>query len=351
MAKVRLVDVARAAGVSQGTASNAFNRPDVVRPEVRARVMECAQRIGYQGADPAARMLRAGKANAVGVVTDCELPYFFNDPYLRLFMEGIAEVCDEHSAGLSLVSSLSDEVAAWTVQTAMVDGFIVDCMEHGHRLIDLALKRNLPFVAADFDAGKGINSVKVDDIEGARLAARHLLDLGHRRIAILSMPFRDDGRVGMVETHRMKEVQYVVTGARMTGYRKAFIEAGLDPDTVPVFETQNDGPTVRAGFEALMAIDPRPTALIGMADVIALGALDLLREQGLAVPHDLSLVGFDGIPDSERSQPPLTTIVQPIKEKGRRAAEMVFDGSTGRQVTLELALAIRGSTAPPRPDR
>ncbi|MGF1623234.1 MAG: substrate-binding domain-containing protein, partial [Alphaproteobacteria bacterium] len=325
-----------------------FNRPEVVRPEVRARVMECAQQIGYEGPDPAARMLRAGKANAVGVVTDTELSYFFNDPYLRLFMEGVAEVCDTHSAGLSLVSSLSDEAAAWTVQTAMVDGFIVDCMEHGHRLIDLALKRKLPFVAADLDAGPGINCVKVDDVEGARLAARHLLDLGHRRLAILSMPFRDDDRVGFVDAARCRDVLYVVTGARMTGYRKAFAEAGLDPELVPVYETQHDAPSIRAGLETLMALDPRPTALIGMADVIALQALDLLRERGIAVPQDVSLVGFDGIADSERSQPPLTTIVQPIREKGRRAAEMVFDGSTGRQVTLPLTLAVRGSTAPPR---
>jgi DNA-binding LacI/PurR family transcriptional regulator len=348
MTKVRLVDLARAAGVSQGTASNVFNRPHVVRPEVRERVLDWAERLGYQGPDPAGRMLRAGKANAVGVVTDTELTYFFRDPYMRLLMEGIAEVCNENSAGLSLVSSLNDQAAAWTVQTAMVDGFIVDCMEHGHRLVDLVLKRNLPFVAADFEAGPGINSVKVDDIGGAALAAGHLLELGHRRIAILSMPFRDDGRIGFVDAARMQTVLYVVTGARMQGYRQAFAAAGLDPDRVPVYETQNDPPTVAAGMEAVMALDPRPTALIGMADVIALRALDDLLNRELKVPDDVSLVGFDGIPESETSVPPLTTIVQPIKEKGRRAAQMVFDGSSGKQVTLDLSLAVRGSTAPPR---
>jgi DNA-binding LacI/PurR family transcriptional regulator len=346
MTKVRLADLARAAGVSQGTASNVFNRPELVRPEVRARVLQWAERLGYLGPDPAARMLRAGKANAVGVVTDTELPYFFRDPYMRQFMEGIAEVCDAHKAGLSLVSSLNDQEAAWTVQTAMVDGFIVDCMEHGHRLVDLVLKRNLPFVAADFNAGPGINAVKVDDAGGAAAAAEHLLSLGHRRIGVLSMPFRDDDRIGPVEPGRLEVALYVVTRARMTGYRRAFAAAGLDPDAVPVFETQNDAPSIDDGVAWLLAREPRPTALVAMSDVIALRALDRLRERGICVPDQMSVVGFDGIPESELSLPPLTTVVQPIREKGR-AAEMVFDGSRGRQVELALSLAIRGTTAPP----
>ena len=347
MKKVRLADLARAAGVSQGTASNVFNKPELVRPEVRDRVLACAARLGYRGPDPAARMLRAGKANAVGVVSDCELTHVFADPYMRQFLEGVAEVCETHSSGLSLVSALGDEAAAWTVQTAMVDGFIVECMEQGHKLVELALQRNLPFAAVGYDPGPGINHVKVDDVAGARQIAEHLLDLGHRRLAVLSMAFRDDEYVGLVPPERHRKMTYVVTQARIAGYRAAFAAAGLDPDTVPIFETQSDAPTTRAGVEALLALEPRPTGLIAMSDVIALHALEMLHERGLKVPDDMSLVGYDGLQESIRSDPPLTTIVQPIKEKGRQAAQMVFDGSVGKQVTLELSLAIRGSTAPP----
>ena len=101
MAKaVKLADVARAAGVSQGTASNAFSRPEIVRPEVRQRVEECAEKLGYGGPDPKGRLLRAGKVNAIGVVVMDNLTYFFSDPFNREFMSGVAEVCDERGAGI-----------------------------------------------------------------------------------------------------------------------------------------------------------------------------------------------------------------------------------------------------------
>src|SRR5690606_36521353 len=113
MRPVRLADVAKAAGVSQGTASNVFNRPDLVRDEVRQRVVATAQALGYAGPDPKGRLLRAGKVNAIGVATAEPLAYFFEDPFARVLMTGISEACDANGAGLSLVSAMSEEKLAW----------------------------------------------------------------------------------------------------------------------------------------------------------------------------------------------------------------------------------------------
>ena len=143
----------RAAGVSQGTASNVFNRPELVRAEVRERVEATAEQLGYAGPDPKGRLLRAGKVHAIGARRLGAPVGLRPRPVRPLFMAGIADVCDERGAGLALVSAFDDqdEAAAWNVQSALVDGFIVHCLEDGARLLDLARRRNLPFVAVDVD--------------------------------------------------------------------------------------------------------------------------------------------------------------------------------------------------------
>ncbi len=122
----KLSDVARAAGVSQGTASNVFNRPDIVSDEIRKRVEASARRLGYTGPDPRGRLLRAGKVNLIGIVSADDTAYAFRDPYMRELMAGIAAECDARGAGMALVAAKHNAEAAWRVQTAVVDGFIVN---------------------------------------------------------------------------------------------------------------------------------------------------------------------------------------------------------------------------------
>ena len=136
----RLSDVAEAAGVSKATASNVFNRPELVREEVRLRVQEMAKRIGYAGPDPKGRLLSAGRVNAIGVATGEPLAYFFDDPYARAMMKGIAEVCDANGIGVSLVSVTEDE-AIWNIRTALVDGLILFCLEGADRLVASSRER------------------------------------------------------------------------------------------------------------------------------------------------------------------------------------------------------------------
>ncbi|MCX5516524.1 LacI family DNA-binding transcriptional regulator [Kaistia algarum] len=342
---IKLSDVAKAAGVSQGTASNAFNRPDIVRREVRERVEAAARTLGYAGPDPKGRLLRAGKVNAIGVATTDPLTYFFDDPYARAVMAEISSACDEQGAGISLVSAASDEKLAWNIQSAIVDGFILFCIEGGSRLVELTRERRLPFVALELETNdESISAIGIDNVAGARLVARHIGELGHRRAAILSLQLAE-GHVGPVDEARIATALYRGTIDRIRGYRAGLAEFGVEPGAIPIFETENDVRSVEAGLDFFFAADPRPTAILAMSDRAALIALDWLRRRGLRVPEDVSVTGFDGVPEGEHSEPPLTTVTQPLKMIGRLAVDTIFEAPEHPQRRmLPVELTLRAST-------
>lgn len=343
---IRLADVARAAGVSHGTASNVFSRPDIVREEVRERVHAAAQKLGYGGPDPKGRLLRAGKVNAIGVATAEPLSYFFDDPFARVVMSGISQACDSTGAGISLVSAVNEEQLAWNIQSALVDGFVVFCIEGGSRLVELTRERRLPFVTLDYGFDdETIATIGIDDAAGARLAARHLAELGHRRFAVLSLQFDENGH-GPASIAKADKAIYSGTRDRLQGYFAELASYGIDTDAIPIYATNNDKVSVEAGLEYLMASAPRPTAILAMSDKIALIALDWLREHGIKVPEDISMVGFDGVPEAANSEPSLTTIAQPMVEMGRMAVGTIlnFDGTIRRE-TLDAKLIVGRSTA------
>ena len=345
---IKLADVAKAAGVSQGTASNAFSRPDIVSLEVQERVKAAAARLGYRGPDPRGRLLRAGKVNAIGVVVMGNLSYFFDDPFNRQFMAGLAEVADARGAGVSLISAANKVQAAWSIETALVDGFIVQCVEDGDRLIELAKRRGLPFVACDLDPGPGASWVMIDDRGGARMAAAHLAGLGHKRFAILALELADDGRIGPVDKARRAEAEYSGTRERLDGYEEALAAAGIDFSTVTVIEAPNDRAGSKAGAALVLDSAPDATAILCMSDVGALSVMAEAERRGLAIPRDLSVVGFDDVPEAAAATPPLTTIAQPIVEKGRTAARLILDSAgTPQHVNMPVHLVVRDTTAPP----
>lgn len=346
---IKLADVAKAAGVSQGTASNVFSRPQIVRQEVRERVRAVAKEMGYKGPDPKGRMLRAGKVNAIGVVTAEPLSYFFNDPYARVLMEGITEACDAGGTGISLVSSQNSDELVWNINSALVDGFVLFCLEGDSRLIELTRERTLPFVALALGfEDESIPAIGVDNVAGAKMVARHVAKLGHRRLAILSLPFIDD-RFGLASMDDVRAAVYSTSSDRIFGYFEGLSEFGIDTADIPILETQNDAETTRAGLDYLFDLDEPPTAILAMSDRIALDTLDWLRQHCIKVPEEVSIAGFDGVPEAALSDPPLTTVEQPIAEIGRRAVRMILDGGApGHREVLDVKLIVRGSTAPPK---
>jgi DNA-binding LacI/PurR family transcriptional regulator len=347
---VTLADLAKAAGVSKGTASNVFNRPKIVRKEVRDHVLGVAKAMGYHGPDPKGRLLSAGKVNAIGVATVMPLGHFFEDPFARVLMTGIAEACDASGTGISLVSAANEEVLAWNVRNAVVDGFILFCLDGAEQLIASSRERQLPFVALAFGhEDKTISVVGIDNVAGARCAAQHLLDLGHRKFAILAMEFVEGGS-GRITMEQVSAATSSASVDRVRGYFEALQASGVDTSQVPIYETQEDDTaTIFAALGEIFSSISPPTAILAQSDRIALIALDWLKDRGIAVPGDVSVVGFDGVPESTTSQPPLTTIQQPIVEIGRRAVRAILDHADEVwHEKMEVELVVRGSTAPPR---
>lgn len=342
----RLTDVAEAAGVSKATVSNVFNRPELVRDEVRARVLAAAAAIGYSGPDPRGRMLSAGKVNAIGVATAEPLAYFFGDPFARTMMGGITEACDAAGVGLSLISATEDALS-WSIRSALVDGLILFCLEDAERLIAASRERRLPFVTLALgDGDPTVPAVGIDEAEGARLAAEHLAGLGHRRFAVLAMEMTGD-RVGRVTPAEVEAADYAASRDRVRGYFAALAAHGVDTAAVPVFACLGDA-DVAAALAALFALPDPPTALLAQSDRIAMAALDWLAARGIPVPGAVSVVGFDGVPEAAGTTPPLTTVHQPIAEIGRRAVELILEHpDEARRETLPVTLVIRASTAPP----
>jgi DNA-binding LacI/PurR family transcriptional regulator len=314
-------------------------------------VLEAARSIGYRGPDPRGRMLSAGKVNAIGVATVEPLSYFFTDPFARVLMAAITEECDASGVGVSLVSAASQEELAWNMGSALVDGFILFCLEGADRLIELSKERQLPFVALAFGHRDAtISVVGIDNVGGAAAAARHLAELGHRRFAILAMEFHPGGS-GKATMQRVEGAMFRDSSDRVQGYLEALAGFGVDTGSVPIYETLSDRETVAAALEEVFAAPAPPTALLAESDRIAFHAIDWLKARGLSVPGDVSVVGFDGVPESATSNPPLTTVQQPIAEIGRRAVRVILDhsGEVWRE-KLAVELVVRDSTAPP-PDR
>ena len=348
---VKLADIATAAGVSQGTASNVFSRPEVVREEVRERVLGIAKDLGYNGPDIKGRLLRAGRVNAIGVAAIEPLPYFFEDPWARALMTQVAAVCDATGTGIALVSAQNQQKLAWNINSALVDGFILLCVEGGEQLVALTRRRQLPFIALALgDGDAAIPAIGLGNIAGAAQAARHLADLGHRRFAILAIGLTGDGAGAMTPEQAVRSLKFT-SRDRALGYWQALADFGVGRADVPIHATQNDRQSVDAALETLFAAARPPTAILAMSDRIALFAVQWLARRGYAVPDDVSVIGFDGVPEAATAVPGLTTMAQPLAEIARRAvAAILEDAAPAQQEALDVTLIVRGSTAPPPPD-
>jgi DNA-binding LacI/PurR family transcriptional regulator len=347
--RVTLQTLADALGVSRTTASNAFNRPDQLNVALRERVLALAAELGYAGPDPAGRALRSGRSGSIGVVFTEGLSYTFTDPAAVAMLGGIATEAERAATSLVLLPasfSSTGGPTAEAVRAALVDAFFVVSMPEGHPSLLAALERNVPIVISDTPRVDGVPFVGIDDRGGARAAAAHLADLGHAHVGVVAFRLRADEHEGFVDVERRHDASYRVTRERLEGYAEGL---GAGWDDVPLYETfPNSRATGARAAHALLAREPRPTALLAMSDELALGTLDAAAALGLAVPADLSVVGYDDAPAAALCD--LTTVRQPLVEKGRAAGRMLLaalDGRTPADVTLPTQLVVRGSTATP----
>ncbi len=355
--RATLKEVAAELGVAPSTVSNAYNRPDQLSAALRERVFEAAGRLGYPGPDPLARGLRRRRAGAVGVLYDNRLSYAFADPAEVLFLQGVSMVTEEEGLGLLLLSGApGEERHPEVIAGAVVDGFVLYSMAEGDLLVEAALGRHLPTVLVDQPQLGGLPVVSIDDEAAARSAAQHLVDLGHRRFGVVSFALTPGVRDGIADPARQEAATYRVSRSRLRGYAVAIAEAGLPWAGVPVYECAENVPEKgRTATEALLSRDPRPTAILTFSDQLALGAIEAARHLGLSVPKDLSIVGFDDVPEAARATPPLTTVHQPHVDKGLVAGRNLLAQLRGEEPSsLELLptrLVVRGSTGRPKTRR
>ncbi len=346
--RVGITDVAREAGVSKAAVSFAFNNPDRLSTETAARIRDVATRMGYRP-HPVARMLTAGQTSTIGILTPQALGQVFANPFFALFAEGVASVTEEHGFGLLFISPHHGSLAR-ALERATVDGIVVLGLEERHPEMGSIRAAGLPAVVVDAPAWPGHRAILVDDEGGARQAAAHLLSLGHRDLLVLGVEpaLSDDAEVDGES----------LTGRRLRGYRTALAAAGVALTTDQVMRPPATIEGGEAAFLRAWSRGQRPTGVLCMSDAAAAGVLGAARRLGVRVPEELSIVGFDDLPLTRFTDPPLTTVHQPVRSKGEEAATMLLDAlrhpsgsDQDRQRVLDTRLVVRRSTAAPSGDR
>jgi DNA-binding LacI/PurR family transcriptional regulator len=308
-----LKEVAKRALVSTATVSKVLSNTPYVSEETRQRVLQAVSELGYVP-NLAARALSKGRTYIIGVIFPYNYDHLFGDPLILTMIEGIESICTERQYNM-LISTpripVSDsEQYQRLVRSGYLDGVIAfETLPH-EPVTTLLTRYGYPWIAIGYRSALGHNNVvHSDDFVGAKAAAQHLIDLGHRRVGIIG-----------VEIGALTQAE-----PRLAGFRAAFEEAHLAFDRIPQVVGNFSVESGYQAAEALLRLEPRPTALLCLNDRMAMGAIQRARSLNLHVPEQLSVVGFDDIPGAQFFNPPLTTVRQPAHEIGTRAAELLFD--------------------------
>ncbi|MBN1218730.1 MAG: LacI family DNA-binding transcriptional regulator [Anaerolineae bacterium] len=328
---VTIKDIAKAAGVSHTTVSRALKGNPVISPETRARIQILAREMGYTPS-AVAQSMRAQRTHTVGMVVTT-----IADPFVVQVVEGVESVARAAGYSVLLCTSHDDpdqEIdVVETLHRRRVDVIIVTSSRVGSLYPERLGQLRVPIVLINNQSeGQYLYSVAVDDVQGAQLAVEHLLKLGHRRI-------------GYVGTNRRPRS----SRRRLAGYEKALDQAGIEPDPalIPPPVSKAD---IERGAEALAhLLTTDATAVFCYNDLIAIGLLLACRQRGIAVPQQLSVVGFDDIESAQFVSPALTTVNQPRLQLGQLAMRMALDLLNRQEVQDQLLLCklvVRESTGP-----
>lgn len=329
---VSIKDIAKAAGVSHSTVSRALRNSPLVNSETTARIQRLAQEMGYMPS-AVAQSLVTRQTRTIGLVVT-----FISDPFVDRIVDGIEDLATSAGYSVFLSSSHADPEREMdvveTFHRRRVDGVIVLASRVGRLYGERLEELRVPIVLINSQAeGEYLYSVSADDEQGACLAVRHLLDLGHQRMGYIGSAFRPPS-----------------SQRRLAGYQAELERAGLpvDQELIVVPDTAHDLESGRRGLGPLVSAGA--TAVFCYNDRTAIGVLLAARERGIDVPGGLSVVGFDDIEASWYVTPPLTTVHQPRLQMGRRAVQMLLDLLADEPVSdalLPCRLIVRDSTAPP----
>jgi DNA-binding LacI/PurR family transcriptional regulator len=330
---VTISDVAAYAGVGAGTVSRVLNHSPAVSPATRDRVLAAIAALDYRP-NPLAQRLSRGRTQTIGIV----VPFFTHASAVER-LRGVAAALDGSRYDLVLFNVQSpdhrDEHFATLTRRGRADGLLVMSLLPPADDLARLLGAGMPIVLVDARA-EGVPMVITDDVEGGRIATRHLLDLGHERI-------------GFIGGDDVNPLGFTSAGDREHGYIDSLATAGIEPSPTLVRHGPHDRVVAERLAGELLAAPERPTAIFASSDVQALGVLAAARSGGLRIPEDLSVVGFDDIEISTYAG--LTTVRQPLYETGRFGTELLLQALDGDELPaavehfMPLELVERSTTA------
>ncbi|HET8969870.1 MAG TPA: LacI family DNA-binding transcriptional regulator [Candidatus Nanopelagicales bacterium] len=342
MTKVTLQSIADQVGVSRMTVSNAFSKPDQLSAELRRTILDAAEELGYTGPDPAARALARGRTGSVGLLINDPLSTALSDALASDFVGALSDALVREGLALTVVAP-PEHAGVAAVRDVAVDAAIVWVCGPSSDDVKVLLGRGVPIVTVDQEPISGRPAVRVDDRGAARAAARHLVELGHRRIAIVTLEDLELGVSDQVPSHPARE--------RIRGWRDVLDEAGITPTVIT--GRYHAEPDLHRPLTGLLTGPNPPTAVLCFSDAFAVSVLQVAADAGIRVPEDLSVVGFDDTILARHSRPPLTTIHQDVVAKAQAAVDGVVaqlrptSESTVDVTVVPTSLVVRESTARP----
>jgi LacI family transcriptional regulator len=329
---MNLEQIAKLSGVSRSTVSRVINNEPNVSEVTRDKVMQVVRRVNYTP-NAAARGLAAGQTHVLGLVIPMGVSALFTDPYFPILVQGVSSACNarEYSVMLWLAEPEYERRQMRQIMySGLIDGVIVSSMLLNDSLVQALSDGDLPFMLVGrHPTDTHASYVDADNISGAREATTHLLRLGRIRVATITGP------------------QNMIAGVdRLTGYLAALRDRGVASDSALIAEGDF---TEAGGYRAMQQLlARRPDAVFAASDMMAIGAMRALREASLRVPEDVAIVGFDDLPQSARTEPPLTTVRQPTYRLGATTVDSLLDlieypDSSPRRIVLPTELVVRAS--------
>lgn len=338
--EVTIFDVAKEAGVSYSTVSRVVNNKEYVSANKRERVLQAMAQLGYV-ANMQARSLAGGRTNTVGL-----LVHGLNNGYIGEIIKGIDNALDEAHYDIMLYTThrhkAKESVYVTRLTRNVVDGLLLVLPRNAEVYLEALNKRRFPHVLVDHEGishGQRVPSIVAENWRGAHDATRYLLQLGHRRIGFIT------GSLDMG----------VCAQDRLSAYKAALQEYGLPVLPELIREGNFLQPLGYSCAKELLNLEVPPTAIFASNDISAFGVMEAVRDQGLRIPRDISIIGFDDIPQSTHVHPPLTTVRQPLEEMGQRAARLLLNyinnpNAEVECIELPTELVIRESCQAPNRD-
>lgn len=333
--KLQMADIARLAGVSAATVSRALNDSPLVNRETRERVQALAQSLNYT-INVGAKNLRTRRNQTIAVVIpyDATSRQHISDPFFLSMLGSLADAVTERGYDLLLSRVDADDLgaAARLYDAGVALGVVLIGQWRHHDQLNLMASRRVPIVVWGAQLPQQLYcTVGGDNVLGGQLAAEHLLKLGRRRILFL-------GDTALPEVAQRHE-----------GFRRALRAMHVSETRDTVLAVPFDVDVARAALTKLLTRRTQFDAVVASSDLLALTTMQVLRERGRVVPHDVSVVGYDNVALAGYSDPPLTTINQPVQEAGAALVDSLLallQGHPAAPRVLPVTLVVRGSTAP-----